>query len=94
MPARECRPRIFFVRKSCFLLLLLLLLLLFLGVCVCVHMHHVNFFKIVFKGKSLSWVHVCLCAQACVPRIFFSRKVFFGGCMCIHARMTCTYCMD
>ena len=42
----------------------------FLGVCV--HMHHVNFFfLIIFKGKSLSCVHVCLCAQACVPRIFF-----------------------
>ena len=41
----------------------------FLGVCV--HMYHVNFFSIIFKGKSLSCVHVCLCAQACVPRIFF-----------------------
>ena len=47
----------------------------FLGVCV--HMHHVNFFFIIFKGKSLSWVHVCLCAQACVPRIFFRGRCFW-----------------
>ena len=64
----------------------------FLGVCV--HMHHVIFFfLIIFKGKSLSSVHVCLCAQACVPRIFLGEGAF-GGCMCMHARMTCTYCMD
>ena len=59
---------------------------------VCVHMHHVICF-LIFKGKSLSWVHVCLCAQACVPRIFLGEGAF-GGCMCMHARMTCTYCMD
>ena len=93
VPARDCRPRIFFVgmscssssssssSSSCY----------FLGVCV--HMHHVNFFLIIFKGKSLSWVHVCLCALACVPRIFLGEGAF-GGCMCMHARMTCTYCMN
>ena len=37
-------------------------------------------------------MHVCLCAQACVPRILGEGT--FGGCMCMHARMTCTYCMD
>ena len=47
----------------------------FLGVCV--HMHYVNFFFIIFKGKSLSWVHVCLCAQACVSRIFFRGRCFW-----------------
>ena len=61
---------------------------------VCVHMHHVNFFfLIIYKGESLSWVHVCLCAQACVPRIFLGEDAF-GGCMCMHARMTCTYCIN
>ena len=59
---------VFFCGNELFFLLLLLLLF-FLGVCV--HMHHVKFFfLIIFKGKRLSWVHVCLCAQACVPRIF------------------------
>ena len=60
----------------------------FLGVCV--HMHHVNFFLIIFKGKSLSWVHVCLCAQAFMARNFLGEAAF-GGCMRMHARMTCTY---
>ena len=32
---------------------------------------------IIFKGKSLSWVHVYLCAQACVPRIFFKGRCFW-----------------
>ena len=71
----------------------------------CVHMHHVIFFfLIIFKGKSLSWVHVCLCAQACVPRIFFRGRCFWRMhvyacshdmhiiCAC-HASMH-THCMD
>ena len=38
--------------------------------CLCAYAPCNFFFLIIFKGKSLSWVHVCLCAQACVPRIF------------------------
>ena len=50
------------------------------------HMHHVIFLKIIFKGKSLSWVQVCLCAQACVPRIFFKGKVLLAdACVCMLA---------
>ena len=32
--------------------------------------------------------------HACQDLEFFIGEGAFGGCMCMHARMTCTYCMD
>ena len=37
---------------------------------------------------------MCVCVRRHACQEFFFREGAFGGCMCMHARMTCTYCMD
>ena len=37
---------------------------------------------------------MCVCVRRHACQEFFLGESAFGGCMCMHARMTCTYCMD
>ena len=37
---------------------------------------------------------MCVCVRRHACQEFFLGEGAFGGCMCMHARMTCTYCMD
>ena len=37
---------------------------------------------------------MCVCVRRHACQEFFWGEGAFGGCMCMHARMTCTYCMD
>ena len=37
---------------------------------------------------------MCVCVRRHAYQEFFLGEGAFGGCMCMHARMTCTYCMN
>ena len=37
---------------------------------------------------------MCVCVRRHACQEFFLGEGAFGRCMCMHARMTCTYCMD
>ena len=63
----------FFVGMSCFFFFFFFF---FFFRCLCAYAACKFFFNN-FKEKSLSWVHVCLCAQACVPGIFFRGRCFW-----------------
>ena len=37
---------------------------------------------------------MCVCVRRHACQEFFLGEGAFGGCMCMHVRMTCTYCMN